>query len=133
MWGTGADPRAVQVVSRFIPTHVGNRKTSAIPAVLPPVHPHACGEQALGAQGVKDITGSSPRMWGTAGYRDPRAIPNRFIPTHVGNRTLASLKSNLASVHPHACGEQAFMNRADKLGAGSSPRMWGTDCCPAKS
>ncbi len=44
MWGTLANKKALQLVQRFIPTHVGNTTRCAPACRARPVHPHACGE-----------------------------------------------------------------------------------------
>ncbi len=91
-----------------------------------PVHPHARGErwaiQFTNASGA----GSSPRTWGTrpAGRRRPSLW--RFIPTHVGNATGRCGHRRAAPVHPHARGERNLRRSHSTLGAGSSPRTWGT-------
>ena len=50
----------------------------------------------------------------------------RFIPTHVGNASCCMVCGVLRAVHPHARGERAIGHDLKQLGAGSSPRTWGT-------
>ena len=85
---------------RFIPAHAGNRSTRLwpVPSTGIPAHRGTAGQASA-------ITGSSPRMRGTAvsDSEKPLACP----------------------VHPRACGEQSFA--AEKVyPSGSSPRMRGT-------
>ncbi len=74
----------------------------------------------------RQLTGSSPRMWGTLWPWYRPSVGARFIPTHVGNARRCGDNAIGLTVHPHACGER--INRLDwpHLHNGSSPRMWGT-------
>ena len=70
--------------------------------------------------------GSSPRPWGTLVEAHIPVLPQRFIPTPVGN-TETMLASKIAdAVHPHARGEHGFSVSAPSHATGSSPRPWGT-------
>ena len=111
---------------RFIPTHVGNTLRIRKKPFLATVHPHACGEHTVTPAAPPTKPGSSPRMWGTLGRREPSERRARFIPTHVGNTRQGRMALPGQSVHPHACGEHRalLVVRADENG--SSPRMWGT-------
>jgi len=73
-----------------------------------------------------EITGSSPRMWGTQKWLLILPTLKRFIPTHVGNTRTGRILPKLRSVHPHACGEHRFLRYEIRTKYGSSPRMWGT-------
>ncbi len=90
------------------------------------VHPHARGERGRGARGVVDAGGSSPRTWGTPSCDWRKTARHRFIPTHVGNATVAGTRSRPYSVHPHARGERLRGISAIGRLIGSSPRTWGT-------
>ena len=126
-WGTGYGHDVPALVGRFIPTHVGNSCSSCARSSLAAVHPHARGEQIDEAGGSHAGFGSSPRTWGTGvappanricqrfipthvGNRGCRPVARaavvRFIPTHVGNRFSVLFLPLIASVHPHARGEQ---------------------------
>ena len=126
MWGTPYPGYPLRSAARFIPTHVGNTSSSGPSKGPTPVHPHACGEHPGDLIPERPFNGSSPRMWGT--LHGPRGCrPDaRFIPTHVGNTFSFSFSASISSVHPHACGEHATELTKDPVGAGSSPRMWGT-------
>src|SRR2546423_294847 len=54
-----------------------------------------------------DLTGSSPRTWGTHANSPPRAGFFRFIPTHVGKTAPPGRRRTFSPVHPHARGEHA--------------------------
>ena len=90
------------------------------------VHPHACGEHPCRLRIIDDLTGSSPRMWGTRRREIVDLKKARFIPTHVGNTSGLALLRQWPSVHPHACGEHQIRLRRRGIIIGSSPRMWGT-------
>ena len=91
-----------------------------------PVHPHACGDNAIVNSGATAIAGSPPRVWG---QRRPSPSPDSD-----------------RAVHPHACGDNAIggvtMKRlgwftptrvgttvgaaeAEAARQGSPPRVWG--------
>jgi hypothetical protein len=73
-----------------------------------------------------ELSGSSPRLWGTLGNGQGEQRILRFIPTPVGNIIMRAVKEPNIPVHPHACGEH-FMQSHKRLSTyGSSPRLWGT-------
>ena len=91
---------------RFIPTGVGNTYYLSLIYDQQTVHPHGCGEHSDAPGDKADISGSSPRVWGTRdAYSHPQSV-TRFIPTGVGN-TLVNV---------------VLLNAKN----GSSPRVWGT-------
>ena len=126
VWGTGSRACSLASGCRFIPTRVGNRPRQRASTFQRTVHPHACGEQLIGALARAAVFGSSPRVWGTA--RQPRRqdLQQRFIPTRVGNSSLWPGTVWSRSVHPHACGEQKIISTCPPSMNGSSPRVWGT-------
>ena len=126
MWGTPVNVIRDRSVNRFIPTHVGNAFDTVTLVPSTPVHPHACGERLASWSLIDFSGGSSPRMWGTLLGNVLGRKELRFIPTHVGNTVLISLRPLDPSVHPHACGEHMATLVADDSVTGSSPRMWGT-------
>ena len=73
------------------------------------------------------MIGSSPRTWGTGVRSGVIAPPERFIPTHVGNRPLVRTSVCPSPVHPHARGEQCSGAGSVVAVIGSSPRTWGTE------
>ena len=90
-----------------------------------PVHPHACGEYKFLRHGGADHFGSSPRVWGIRCPGTASPCRRRFIPTRVGNTCRRCPCRRAAPVHPHACGEYGRPPKGVKVGAGSSPRVWG--------
>ena len=129
LWGTYCLLSVSYRRKRFIPTPVGNITTRFFFMVETPVHPHACGEHMISGHQKKDTIGSSPRLWGTSVNVNDNPCSIRFIPTPVGNIVVFSQTLNVASVHPHACGEHSPDNRRTYLYRGSSPRLWGTFFC----
>ena len=110
------------------------------------VHPHARGDDALGAPGRRLTIGSPPRAWGRrsqiTGEADlgvgspPRAwgrlrrlrraaTAGRFTPTRVGTTTWCSSTASRRPVHPHARGDDARSRRLAERADGSPPRAWG--------
>ena len=111
---------------RFIPAHAGNRSIDRHFSMTKPVHPRACGEQALARAEFERGRGSSPRMRGTVTAASRDEIPDRFIPAHAGNSRLLCWSRKNRAVHPRACGEQATPAASRQSISGSSPRMRGT-------
>jgi len=105
---------------------VGNTEKGKIMAKKITVHPHACGEHVYNGPRSHDLTGSSPRLWGTLGQALKRCFLLRFIPTPVGNTDLVGPRSGYSPVHPHACGEHIAKKAETPPVTGSSPRLWGT-------
>ena len=79
----------------------------------------------MGAIGGKS-RGSSPRMRGTGDDERLRTGQLRFIPAHAGNSCKTCPSSDIAAVHPRACGEQSKIWSSWTISTGSSPRMRGT-------
>ena len=126
VWGTLLLLRRRLDLCRFIPTRVGNSLSSTEVNDINSVHPHACGELISKNLPAPDITGSSPRVWGTHQTKDAKRKMMRFIPTRVGNSPIADRFSFGGGVHPHACGELTPAVWITNGQSGSSPRVWGT-------
>ena len=126
LWGTLIQARCLQVMERFIPTLVGNTSGVDIAIAHDTVHPHACGEHIVTDRTAGQVSGSSPRLWGTRRRFRGGACLNRFIPTLVGNTRNKRKSVADKAVHPHACGEHALNLSKGCAFAGSSPRLWGT-------
>ncbi len=90
MWGTSTLNLDGKGRARFIPTYVGNIDKAKIPAKIPSVHPHICGEHFSGISKNLDFFGSSPHMWGTYSCATVDVLLKRFIPTYVGNILILS-------------------------------------------
>ena len=85
MWGTRRELVGGPGIPRFIPTHVGNTRSTTGPTTRRSVHPHACGEHPSREPEQFPGLGSSPRMWGTRHRGIAGPMTGWFIPTHVGN------------------------------------------------
>ena len=118
--GRSAGPR------RFIPAPAGNAAGCGGSACTPPVHPRACGERRANTIWNRKLVGSSPRLRGTPGRRHHRSRRRRFIPAPAGNAIATRCCAGSASVHPRACGEREADMLLQPMGAGSSPRLRGT-------
>ena len=114
------------VVSRFIPTGVGNASMAVSIICARPVHPHGCGERSRLLRNPLAERGSSPRVWGTRRRGVISTIRPRFIPTGVGNASSRRAVAASMPVHPHGCGERGNIWNSLPPAAGSSPRVWGT-------
>ncbi len=88
VWGTDFFIEPGWCSERFIPTRVGNGCEVSCQLTRNTVHPHACGERALGLSQSDLLGGSSPRVWGTGWSLLGRHRGLRFIPTRVGNGRL---------------------------------------------
>ena len=75
-------------------------------------HPRVCGEQKAVAKTSSSVTGSPPRVRGTAG--DPRGPVGRF------------------GDHPRVCGEQEDVENVKITLSGSPPRVRGTEVEPVQ-
>ena len=84
-WGTREHCRFGNPVTRFIPTRVGNTIATSLESSMSSVHPHASGEHRIRLASHGNVTGSSPREWGTRQRFVSVIIRGRFIPTRVGN------------------------------------------------
>ena len=126
MWGTVNPQQFDQWLARFIPTHVGNGRTSAPRPSVAAVHPHACGERWICAARLALSTGSSPRMWGTVSLVAVAVSKQRFIPTHVGNGLRPDQVHVTRRFIPTHVGNGIQCAITSTGLVGSSPRMWGT-------
>ncbi len=116
---------SILLIIRFIPTQVGNTKTT-IPLVHPmTVHPHTSGEYMFTKVTDQFGFGSSPHKWGILNDCAVEIVGQRFIPTQVGNTPLLHRVSDYPTVHPHTSGE--YLSRLARIAdsSGSSPHKWG--------
>ena len=72
------------------------------------------------------VTGSSPRVRGTANEEHLSLDTPRFIPARAGNGGQGKPRLSPSSVHPRACGERGTSAATLSVIAGSSPRVRGT-------
>ena len=109
-WGIPVMLSSISVMSRFIPTCVGNTARTAALASLRAVHPHMRGEYSRDASISSCRIGSSPHAWGILRRGSIMTEDSRFIPTCVGNTHGRHAASESCPVHPHMRGE--YMPRA---------------------
>ncbi len=83
----------------------GNGSDAPYHLLLPPVHPHVCGETVSNTLPRQCKCGSPPRVWGNGMSQDPQGSQPRFTPTCVGKRTWRPARRRRLTVHPHVCGE----------------------------
>ncbi len=126
VWGTLRAVLMAWWTWRFIPTGVGNARSTRAGCELTTVHPHGCGERVRLQGNPATTGGSSPRVWGTHDLPSCSAVEARFIPTGVGNALMALSASTCERVHPHGCGERHKRVHRIYIVHGSSPRVWGT-------
>ena len=126
MRGTLRPPMPEKAAGRFIPAHAGNTSATTARRIWSAVHPRACGEHLRAAIRAGITSGSSPRMRGTRHGESVQWTPQRFIPAHAGNTGSAIRARSRVAVHPRACGEHTWPQRAHETMDGSSPRMRGT-------
>ena len=114
LYGRGSSPRAWgrhglssrgPSFGRFIPTCVGQTRSSEASRDVESVHPHVRGADGRLCPHHEDPAGSSPRAWGRLGRSPQSRGWFRFIPTCVGQTLARRFKCSLDS--------------------GSSPRAWG--------
>ena len=126
VWGTPWKRVVKEVIKRFIPTGVGNSFEDCSLQESIPVHPHRCGELYMKLSISKNVSGSSPQVWGTLPNVCITTFVSRFIPTGVGNSSLSDSNFSFLAVHPHRCGE-LYRRKYHRFGkGGSSPQVWGT-------
>ena len=125
VWGIRDTAPEQPVMTRFIPTRVGNTAGGGLFHRFSSVHPHACGEYSAARLMALCKHGSSPRVWGILPLSPPAFKGRRFIPTRVGNTEYPPNPMLTPPVHPHACGEYSTGLPSQMWSYGSSPRVWG--------
>ena len=83
--GTGRRYSTIRPSVRFIPACAGNSNGGGQDNHGNAVHPRVCGEQIFLAVVLASLTGSSPRVRGTANEQLYDGITSRFIPACAGN------------------------------------------------
>jgi len=91
----------------------------------PPVHPHACGDDASRIRSNNASGGSPPRVWGRFAGDSGTRFCVRFTPTRVGTIRVAATSAAYTPVHPHACGDDTVSPSRPRNQHGSPPRVWG--------
>ena len=90
-------------------------------------HPRVCGEQLTAYYILSLITGSPPRVRGTAASPVVTVPTSRITPACAGNRIFLALALYVFGDHPRVCGEQKIQPVLLALQIGSPPRVRGTD------
>ena len=127
-WGRFVLPGRRVSSSRFIPTCVGQIRSSAVCSCARSVHPHVRGADSWCWSGGMAPAGSSPRAWGRFLHRRVNGLARRFIPTCVGQMAAGRTPPPPGSVHPHVRGADAGRWNWKQRNFGSSPRAWGRYC-----
>ena len=127
MRGTADVMRCRYHGSRITPAHAGNSGANKGGRQWQRDHPRACGEQSSIKVNLTRITGSPPRMRGTAEGCKRKSSGRRITPAHAGNRSQKLFRKALSGDHPRACGEQYYAVHLFSSISGSPPRMRGTD------
>jgi len=125
VWGKRHRAVVAGVRDRFTPTRVGKTIVAPFLGHAETVHPHACGENLYIMQPSVNRRGSPPRVWGKHIRRVAFPLSSRFTPTRVGKTKFAARSQAVASVHPHACGENSPHPGPARSLDGSPPRVWG--------
>ena len=124
-WGEPHPRRHRASPDRTIPTRVGRTHGGKRHYRRPADHPHAGGENFVGAFIGCALSGPSPRGWGEHVPYLSGTIPIRTIPTRVGRTRPAKQKPGDRTDHPHAGGENDWLIKYGQCIYGPSPRGWG--------
>ena len=89
-------------------------------------HPRVCGEQIAFHTSAAGISGSPPRVRGTALCSFYRLLHGGITPACAGNRCIVWRCRRLLWDHPRVCGEQFVFVIASITNRGSPPRVRGT-------
>ena len=125
--GTGGCYRRRGNTGGIIPACAGNRRRVLRQRSAPRDHPRVCGEQNFTELLSSFLTGSSPRVRGTARKSSLLSFPYGIIPACAGNSLKSILTCLMMRDHPRVCGEQFEAFEPEVSQKGSSPRVRGTD------
>ena len=104
--GTGIDGQSHGEIQRIIPACAGNSRPAYLTMRTAADHPRVCGEQPCFAPPASCVSGSSPRVRGTALTMTCSITEIRIIPACAGNRACTGTYRRPGSDHPRVCGEQ---------------------------
>ena len=110
---------------RIIPAWAGNISVAGVGSRVFEYHLRVGGEYLLCLGSGASLAGSSPRVRGIYPMVMRQAPRNRIIPACAGNMRRVRRSVWVYTNHPRVCGEYARVPRLEKLGEGSSPRVWG--------
>ena len=125
----GTEHRRIQAggIGRITPACAGNRHNDITSQALNWDHPRVCGEQIFLPQIFESLSGSLPRVRGTAGIRFMGESCVRITPACAGNSFPGPVWCKWVKDHPRVCGEQISGAKAAMRVMGSPPRVRGTD------
>ena len=132
MRGTQDLRARVGINSGIIPAYAGNTWHSGQMPIRRRDHPRVCGEHRMRGCWTRPISGSSPRMRGTLRTCGSSTATPRIIPAYAGNTQVHMAGRVPLWDHPRVCGEHTLNALAVLVGAGSSPRMRGTQYEPCR-
>jgi len=124
-WGQWYSKGRMSKHERFTPTPVGTMKQEPVRLKTETVHPHARGDNSMLSGIWERHWGSPPRPWGQSEQAGTQHQTARFTPTPVGTISPESAAIDLATVHPHARGDNGRHAGAVAMPSGSPPRPWG--------
>ena len=124
-WGRRYQPPWLSRSGRFTPTCVGKTWPAQYMRLLPAVHPHMRGEDAVRAACNSWASGSPPHAWGRRSVVDSARLFGRFTPTCVGKTWGHGSAATLPAVHPHMRGEDGCPTASLGSPRGSPPHAWG--------
>ena len=96
-------------------------------------HPRVGGENAIRAETVDGLRGSSPRGRGKLRGSCPAPLSRGLIPAWAGKTSSISIIPSLPRAHPRVGGENMVVMRAFPSCQGSSPRGRGKPPPPART
>ena len=111
---------------RITPACAGNSLPKGIKTGRKKDHPRVCGEQQRLTSFLRGISGSPPRVRGTAAQAADSITVTRITPACAGNSNPELLFTMICKDHPRVCGEQVLDMMLARRMAGSPPRVRGT-------
>ena len=124
--GTVLAPGYDARVHGITPACAGNSMEVRINTRLCGDHPRVCGEQLQSDCERNRVTGSPPRVRGTAKNRRAPPTSAGITPACAGNSFRACFRACFRADHPRVCGEQGHGLIKQFLNLGSPPRVRGT-------
>ena len=133
-WSPGSSPRVRGKHRRcnsskqdrgLIPACAGKTLPTAWTFAPRRAHPRVCGENRPSVPALRSTLGSSPRVRGKPGDRDPHPRADRLIPACAGKTCPPLHPRRRSRAHPRVCGENLISLGADLAATGSSPRVRG--------
>ena len=94
--------------NRITPADAGKTRNRSVGKGVPRDHPRGCGENIHPEYGLKDETGSPPRMRGKLTQIREDGVSERITPADAGKTQLAANPANMRQDHPRGCGENRY-------------------------